>query len=157
MDLVNLVSDCGVASVMKFRGCVSLALFLFSILYSVPSFADVRAEIDISDQRLRLFVNGGLKHEWKVSTARRGYHTPVGKYRPIRLERKWFSRKYHWSPMPYSVFFHGGYAIHGTNEIRNLGRPASHGCVRLRPENAAVLFNLVRQYGMKNTRIEVVH
>ena len=117
---------------------------------------DVRAEIDLSDQRLRVFVDGGLKHEWKVSTARRGYRTPLGSYRPIRLERKWFSRKYHWSPMPYSVFFHGGYAIHGTTEIKNLGRPASHGCVRLHPDNAAVLFDLVREYGMKHTRIVVV-
>ncbi|MDP2621038.1 MAG: L,D-transpeptidase [Hyphomicrobiales bacterium] len=136
---------------MKFLGCVCLALALLT----APVLAGVRAEIDLSDQLLRVFIDGGLKHEWKVSTARRGYRTPVGKYTPIRLERKWFSRKYHWSPMPYSVFFHGGYAIHGTTEIRNLGRPASHGCVRLHPENAAVLFNLVREYGMKNTRIVV--
>ena len=138
---------------MKLLGCVCVALSLFA----TPALADVRAEIDLSDQRLRVYVNGGLQHEWKVSTARRGYRTPVGNYRPIRLERDWHSRKYDWAPMPYSVFFHGGYAIHGTTDIRNLGRPASHGCVRLHPDNAAKLFNLVRRYGKSNTRIVVVH
>jgi len=137
---------------MKFLGCVCLALALFS----APALADVRAEISLSDQRLRVFVDGGLRHEWKVSTARRGYRTPVGSYKPIRLERDWHSRKYDWAPMPHSVFFHGGYAIHGTTEIKNLGRPASHGCVRLHPDNAATLFNLVRRYGSANTRIVVV-
>ena len=137
---------------MKFLGSVFLAFALFS----APALADIRAEIDISDQRLRVFVNGGLKHEWKVSTARRGYRTPVGSYRPTRLERDWHSRKYNWSPMPHSVFYHGGYAIHGTTEIRRLGRPASHGCVRLHPRNAKTLFNLVKRYGRAKTRIVVV-
>ena len=137
---------------MKFLGCV----FLVCSFISTPALADIRAEIDLSDQRLRVYVDGWMKHEWKVSTARRGYRTPLGSYRPTRLERKWFSRKYDWSPMPNSVFFYGGYAIHGTTEIRNLGRPASHGCVRLHPDNAKTLFNLVREYGMKSTRVVVV-
>ncbi|HXK54183.1 MAG TPA: L,D-transpeptidase [Hyphomicrobiales bacterium] len=121
-----------------------------------PAAADLRAEIDLSDQRLRVYVNGWLRHEWKISTARRGYRTPVGNYRPIRLERTWYSRKYDLAPMPYSVFFHGGYAIHGTTEIRSLGRPASHGCVRLHPNNAARLFELVQRHGKDDTRISVV-
>jgi len=130
--------------------------FTLALLLAAPALAEVRAEISLSDQRLRVFVDGGLKHEWQVSTARRGYRTPVGSYQPIRLERKWFSRKYHWSPMPHSVFFYGGYAIHGTTDLGNLGKPASHGCVRLHPDNAATLFELVRKYGMKNTRILVM-
>ena len=73
-----------------------------------------------------------------------GYRTPNGTYKPQRLARKWFSRKYDWSPMPYSIFFDGGYAIHGSYEISHLGRPASHGCVRLHPDNAALLFALVK-------------
>ena len=115
----------------------------------------VRAEIDLSDQRLSLFVDGRLEETWRVSTARPGYRTPVGSFRPIRLERKWFSRKYDWAPMPYSVFFLGGYAIHGTTEIKRLGRPVSHGCIRLHPSNAARLFQLVRQVGKQNTRIVI--
>jgi hypothetical protein len=89
-----------------------------------------------------------------VSTARRGYRTPNGSYRPQRLARKWFSRKYDWSPMPYSIFFDGGYAIHGSYEISHLGRPASHGCIRLHPNNAAVLFALVKEH-MGDTQIVV--
>jgi len=58
--------------------------------------------------------------------------------------------------MPYSVFFRGGYAIHGTGYVKSLGRPVSHGCVRLHPRNAATLYRLVRSYGMGNTRI-VIH
>jgi lipoprotein-anchoring transpeptidase ErfK/SrfK len=57
--------------------------------------------------------------------------------------------------MPHSIFFHGGYAIHGTYEIKRLGRPVSHGCVRLHPSNAAKLFSLVREYGMKNSVITI--
>ncbi|MDH3742345.1 MAG: L,D-transpeptidase [Hyphomicrobiales bacterium] len=113
----------------------------------------VRAEIDLSQQRMYVYVDGAIRGRWRVSTARRGYRTPVGSFRPIRLERSWYSRKYDWAPMPYSVFFLGGYAIHGTTETRRLGRPVSHGCVRLHPKHAATLFRLIRQAGRKNTRI----
>jgi len=89
-----------------------------------------------------------------VSTGRWGYSTPNGSYRPQWLARKWFSRKYDWSPMPYSIFFNGGYAIHGSYEVSRLGRPASHGCIRLHPANAAVLFALVKDH-MEDTRIVV--
>ena len=143
---------------MKYLPVFFAALFLSAspILVASPAAADLRAEIDLSDQRLRVYVNGWLRHEWKISTARRGYRTPVGNYRPIRLERTCYSRKYDLAPMPYSVFFHGGYAIHGTTEIRSLGRPASHGCVRLHPNNAARLFELVQRHGKDDTRISVV-
>ena len=100
-----------------------------------------------------LYVGGAIRGQWQVSTARRGYRTPVGSFRPIRLERSWYSRKYDWAPMPYSVFFLGGYAIHGTTEIKRLARPVSHGCIRLHPNNAAKLFGLIRQVGRNNTRI----
>lgn len=113
----------------------------------------IRAVIDLSEQRMYLFVNGRLRNKWPVSTARRGYRTPIGTFKPIRLEREWYSRKYDWSPMPHSVFFLGGYAIHGTTEVRRLGRPVSHGCIRLHPRNAATFFRLVQQIPRKNTAI----
>ena len=115
----------------------------------------VRAEIDLSEQRLYLYVDGRLRNKWPVSTARRGYRTPVGSFRPIRLERSWYSRKYNWAPMPHSIFFLGGYAIHGTTEVNRLGRPVSHGCIRLHPSNAARLFGLVRQVGYHHARIVI--
>ncbi len=115
----------------------------------------VTAKIDLSEQRLYLYVDGCLRNKWPVSTARKGYRTPTGSWRPTRLERDWHSRKYNWAPMPYSVFFLGGYAIHGTNDLKRLGRPASHGCIRLPPRNAAQLFNLVRKVGRAETRIVI--
>jgi lipoprotein-anchoring transpeptidase ErfK/SrfK len=115
----------------------------------------VTVRISKSAQTMRVYVGRKLRHRWRVSTGRRGYRTPSGAYRPTRLERMWHSRKYHMSPMPYSVFFRGGYAIHGTYETKALGRPASHGCVRLAPSHAKRLFGLVRKYGARNTRIVV--
>jgi lipoprotein-anchoring transpeptidase ErfK/SrfK len=120
---------------------------LFSLAFAESASAAVTVRIDNSSQRMRVYVDGGLAYAWPVSTARRGYRTPPGSYRVQRMERMWYSRKYHMSPMPYSLFFRGGYAIHGSYAIRQLGRPASHGCVRLHPANARALFSLVRSYG----------
>ena len=106
--------------------------------------AGVLITVNKSTQRLSVSVDGQPRYVWPVSTARWGYRTPNGTYRPERLERKWYSRKYDNSPMPYSIFFDGGYAIHGSYEISHIGRPASHGCIRLHPRNAAVLFRLVK-------------
>ena len=117
--------------------------------------ASVNVRIDLSDQRMSVRVGGKPAYYWAVSTARRGYRTPTGTFRPIRLERTSYSTKYDNAPMPYSIFFYGGYAIHGTTDLRNLGRPVSHGCVRLHPDNARRLFNLVRKYGANNTRITI--
>jgi hypothetical protein len=116
--------------------------------------AGVLITVNKSTQRLSVSVNGEPVYRWPVSTARWGYNTPNGSYRPERLERNWYSRKYDWSPMPYSIFFDGGYAIHGSYEISHLGRPASHGCIRLHPSNAALLFALVSR-NRDDTRIVV--
>jgi hypothetical protein len=116
--------------------------------------ASVVVTVDKTAQRLTVAIDGVPRYRWPVSTARWGYRTPNGSYRPQRLERKWFSRKYDMSPMPYSIFFAGGYAIHGSYEVSRLGRPASHGCIRLHPANAAMLFALVKE-NVGNTRIVV--
>jgi lipoprotein-anchoring transpeptidase ErfK/SrfK len=116
--------------------------------------AGVLITVNKSTQNLTVAVDGDKVYSWPVSTARWGYNTPNGSYRPERLERKWYSRKYDWSPMPYSIFFDGGYAIHGSYEVARLGSPASHGCIRLHPRNAAVLFSLVRKH-RGETRIVV--
>lgn len=117
--------------------------------------ADVLISVNKAAQELTVFVNGAEQYRWPVSTARAGYVTPNGAYRPIRLDRTWFSRKYGNSPMPYSIFFHGGYAIHGSYERREIGYPASHGCVRLDPKNAERLFELVKAEGPDKTRIVI--
>lgn len=122
---------------------------------ATPASANVVARIDLSNQRMSVSVGGMPRYNWAVSTARRGYRTPVGSYRPQRMYRSYYSKKYYNSPMPYSIFFSGGYAIHGTNYMSQLGRPASHGCVRLAPGNAAALYSLVQQYGKGGTRIVI--
>ena len=118
--------------------------------------AAVTAQIDISQQMMRVYVNGELMHVWPVSTARMGYRTPVGVYRPTMLSPFHRSSKYGNSPMPHSIFFRGGYAIHGSYEIRSLGRQASHGCTRLHPANARELYQMVSYFGPGATRI-VIH
>ena len=117
------------------------------------SASNVEARIDIASQRMIVKVDGEVRHVWKVSTGRRGFSTPRGAYKPQRMHVSYFSRKYYNSPMPYSIFFRGGYAIHGTTAINRLGGPASHGCVRLATGNARTLFNLVRSAGPARTRI----
>ncbi len=119
--------------------------------------ASLVARVDISSQTMTVSRYGQVLYRWPVSTARKGYVTPRGTYRPQRLHRMWYSRKYDMSPMPYSVFYHGGYAIHGTGAVKRLGRPASHGCVRLRTANAAKFYSLVKKVGMGNTRIIVTN
>lgn len=135
---------------------MSRVLFAFVLLvfFNIPVSAGIVVTVDKTAQRLTVDVDGAQRYHWPVSTARWGYSTPNGSYRPQRLARKWFSRKYDWSPMPYSIFFDEGYAIHGSYEVSHLGRPASHGCIRLRPENAAILFALVQAH-MDDTRIVV--
>jgi lipoprotein-anchoring transpeptidase ErfK/SrfK len=117
--------------------------------------AEVLINIDKSSQHLSVAVEGSVLHTWPVSTGRPGYGTPSGVFRPELLARRWFSHKYYNSPMPYSIFFHGGYAIHGSYEISRLGGPASHGCVRLHPSNARTLFSIVQSHGAENTRIVI--
>jgi lipoprotein-anchoring transpeptidase ErfK/SrfK len=113
----------------------------------------LQVNVDVSSQSMEVYVDGKRVHRWPISTGRDGFETPGGTFRPQRLEREWFSKQYDDAPMPYSVFFNAGYAIHGTNETRRLGRTASHGCIRLSTGNAAKLFALVEDHGARRTRI----
>ena len=123
------------------------ALFCLSAL---PASAEVVARVSTSRQAMQVYVDGTLAYVWPVSTARPGYFTPAGHYRVRRMERMWYSRKYDMSPMPHALFFRGGYAIHGTYAVGHLGRPASHGCIRLSPAHARILFGLVQRYRNAN-------
>jgi len=119
--------------------------------------AGVNIRIDISSQSMVVDVDGRSYGRWKVSTARQGYYTPRGAWKPYLLKKMHYSRKYDNSPMPHSIFFLGGYAIHATNYVKYLGRPASHGCIRLHPRNAAKLYALVQKHGMKSTRVIITN
>ena len=125
-----------------------------SLASAGPAGAEIIIAIDKSIQRMAVVVDGREQHVWKVSTGTGG-GPKSGTYRPQRLEKSWFSRKYGMSPMPHAIFFDEGYAIHGTVYVSRLGNRASHGCVRLHPANAATLFGLVRARGMTSTTIVV--
>jgi lipoprotein-anchoring transpeptidase ErfK/SrfK len=124
-------------------------------LIAVPAQSAVTIAIDKSSQQMTVSVNGQPTYRWPVSTARAGYTTPNGTYRPQSMQRSHFSSMYHNSPMPHSIFFHGGYAIHGSYETSRLGGPASHGCVRLDPSHAAALYDLVNREGAGSTTITI--
>jgi lipoprotein-anchoring transpeptidase ErfK/SrfK len=130
---------------------------LFSLAFIVPGIAaaGIVARINISSQRMDVFVDGAPRYNWAVSTALPPYRTPTGTFKPTAVVRYHASTIYSGSPMPYSIFFLRGYAIHGSYETKYLGRPASHGCVRLHPVNAAALYSLVKQYGAGNTLIQI--
>ena len=130
---------------------LTVAGFLaFCVTFSTAD-AQVVVRVSKSQQTMYVYVDGYLEHTWPVSTARDGYSTPSGTYRPTGFDAYHRSSAYHNSPMPYSIFFSGGYAIHGSYDIDNLGYPASHGCIRLHPDDAAELYGLVR--GSEDTRI----
>jgi len=128
------------------RGLRTVCLAMVCLLSVKAAQAAVQIDIDLTRQQMNVVSNSGT-FTWPVSTARSGYVTPVGRYSPYSLQKMHFSRKYHMSPMPHSIFFAGGYAIHGTYSVAQLGRPASHGCIRLSPGNAAKLFSMVKTEG----------
>ena len=138
---------------MRFLRALVAALAAVMVL-AWPASARIVIAIDKSAQRMTVSQDGERLYVWAVSTGQRGYDTPRGSYTPFRMEKTHFSREWDDAPMPHSIFFtKQGHAIHGTEHTRNIGRPASHGCVRLEPNNARVLFNLVRQEGMANVRV----
>lgn len=137
-----------------------LAACLLALLLALPpgqaAASEVVARISISAQKMQVFEAGRLVHEWPVSTARPGKITPRGVYTAQWLSANHRSSLYDNAPMPWSIFFHGHYAIHGTDQLSRLGQPASAGCVRLHPENARLLFEMARQVGLANMRVWIV-
>jgi hypothetical protein len=144
---------------MRVVRCVLAALAaVFVLAHSAPpAAAGLVIEIDKSTQRMTVSLDDETIHTWPVSTGLRAYDTPSGEYTPFRLVADHYSREWDDAPMPHSIFFtKKGHAIHGTTHLRNIGRPASHGCVRLEPGNARVLFGLVKKHGLANTKV-VLH
>jgi hypothetical protein len=136
---------------------LSFAAAIVALALAQPARANVMIIIDKSAQKMTVTVDGDDRYTWPVSTGRPGYDTPSGEFQPFRMERDHFSREWDDAPMPNSVFFTKiGHAIHGTFEAKNLGRPASHGCVRLSRENAATLYALVKDEGLFNTRVRLI-
>lgn len=136
---------------MRLRLTAALAAFA---LTAAPARADLLIQIDKNTQQMTVTADGEHLYTWPVSTGRAGYDTPDGAYTPFRMDPDHYSREWDDAPMPYSMFFtQVGHAIHGTYEVRHLGQPVSHGCVRLSVKNAAILWGLVKQHKMANTTI----
>lgn len=132
----------------------SLVLAAGVIASATPATAGLLITIDKAQQRMIVAKDDVPLYDWPVSTGQRGYDTPAGTYQPFRMEADHFSREWDDAPMPHSIFFTQiGHAIHGSFDTKRLGHPASHGCVRLRPDKAEILFKLVRAEKMANTRV----
>ncbi|MEN9896223.1 MAG: hypothetical protein RIR97_2075 [Pseudomonadota bacterium] len=144
---------------MTLRGlaCVVAAFFAASIPLDIARAAKLIAKVDISKQTMTVIKDGSVRYTWRVSTARTGFVTPVGKYRAKWASLNHRSRKYDNAPMPYAIFYNGGYAVHATYDVKRLGRPASHGCIRLHPDHAAAFFEMANSAGLRNTRIDISH
>jgi L,D-transpeptidase catalytic domain len=138
-------SETGCGAVMRLVQLAVVTCSLFSALQRAE--AAVTINVDLSKQEMHVSTSSGEEHVWPISSARPGYRTPTGTYHSQQLQRMHYSKKYDNAPMPYSIFFSGGYAIHATDAVRKLGRPASHGCIRLSLANAEHLFGLVRAEG----------
>jgi len=106
--------------------------------------------IDKAKQKMTVSVDGVQQYEWPVSTGRAGYSTPSGTYTPTSMNEVWYSQEWDNAPMPHAIFFmKDGHAIHGSYEVKTLGKPVSHGCVRISPKNATTLYALVKKNGLK--------
>ena len=139
-----------------FRAVAAAALCLAPVLAPQSASAStIVARVSVSTQTMHVYINGMLRYEWPVSTGGNGYSTPRGEWQPTWLSRWHRSRQYNNAPMPFAIFYHEGYAIHATDATWALGRPASHGCVRLDPGNASLLFAMVEEQGTENMRVVV--
>lgn len=141
---------------MRQWGIAAACAFVCALVVTAPrpASADILVNISKTSQRMSVLIDGSARYNWLVSTGTKRHTTPNGIYKPQWLARKWRSRQYKNAPMPHSIFFYKGYAIHGTNHIKRLGKVASHGCVRLHPDNAATLYSLVQKQ-MANVRLVV--
>ena len=116
--------------------------------------SQILINIDKSRQQMTVLVDGIEKYSWPVSTGKYGYSTPSGTFTPTSMNEVWYSKQWDNAPMPHSIFFlKDGHAIHGSHEVKNLGQPVSHGCVRISPDNAAILYDLVKTNGIENTKV----
>lgn len=142
------------------RSVTLVSASLWAAAMSLPlasaAYANIAISVDKSTQRMSVAVDGQQRYVWPVSTGRSGYDTPSGSFKINRMDADHHSQEYEDAFMPDSMFFDlEGHAIHGFNDVPHLGMAVSHGCVRLSPANAAVLFNLVKQEGLANTTVEI--
>ena len=119
-----------------------------------PVSSSIVVNIDKTKQQMTVFLDGVERYNWPVSTGKSGYSTPSGTFTAMSMNEVWYSKEWDNAPMPHAIFFmKDGHAIHGSYEVKTLGKPVSHGCVRISPQNAATLYDLVAKTGLKNTQV----
>lgn len=140
----------------KYLKHVTLAAGLLALSAGAGFAMQVDITVDKLAQRMHVVVDGEEKYTWLVSTGAPGHDTPSGHFHIFRFDKNHFSKEWDDAPMPNSMFFTAlGHAIHGSSHVKALGTPASHGCVRLAPENAAILWDLVTQAGINNNSVTI--
>jgi lipoprotein-anchoring transpeptidase ErfK/SrfK len=119
-----------------------------------PAALTILINIDKSKQRMTVLLDGVQTYDWPVSTGKAGYSTPSGTFTALSMNKVWYSKEWDNAPMPHAIFFmKDGHAIHGSYEVKHLGKAVSHGCVRISPQNATTLYALVEKSGLKNTQV----
>jgi hypothetical protein len=150
----------GTTTSVTWTSFIWLSIPLLGVALGVPfataAEANILITIDKSSQQMRVAVDGAERYTWPVSTGRPGYDTPSRSFKPNRMDADHFSQEWDNAPMPHAIFFDmNGHAIHGFFDVKHLGNAVSHGCVRLSPEHAATLFDLVKTEGMGETKVVI--
>lgn len=140
---------------MRKRVMFAAALLFAAMTAAAPVRAEIVAQVSLSKQMMIVLVDGASRYEWPVSTARRGYITPKGSWGVQSMRKMHYSSLFNNAPMPWTIFYNGHYAIHGTTDVKRLGQPASAGCVRLHPDNARILFEMVKDRGPQALQVIV--
>jgi lipoprotein-anchoring transpeptidase ErfK/SrfK len=146
------------AILSKLAGVIGscLAIVCAPSLMPAAAASEIVAKVNLSQQRMEVMVDGVRRHSWRVSTGRDGYNTQAGVYQPFALTPHYFSKKWNMS-LPYLISIDDkGTAIHGTTQTGNLGRVASHGCIRLDTANAAILYKLIESNGLYSSKVIVI-
>jgi lipoprotein-anchoring transpeptidase ErfK/SrfK len=135
---------------------VALAFVAAAVMMPVSAAqAGLTATVDLSKQRMNVYIDGIRKYTWKVSTGKKGYTTPTGSFTPYNMKKLVISKKWNMT-LPNTIWINGSIAVHGTYLTKGLGKVASHGCIRLAPKNAEKFYSLVQDYGMWFTTVKVV-
>jgi hypothetical protein len=134
----------------------SLLAMTLAVPLAAPAYANIVVNVDKSTQRMTVSVDGTQRYFWPVSTGRAGYDTPNGTFKINRMDADHLSQEWDNAPMPHSMFFDmRGHAIHGFFDTKHLGMAVSHGCVRLSPDHASTLWDLIKAEGMSATTVVV--
>ena len=116
------------------------AALLAAAIGVAPAGAEIMAQVSLSQQTMTVIVDGVDTYVWPVSTARRGFVTPKGKWGAQSMHR--MHSLFNNAPMPFTIFYNGHYAIHGTTDVKKSSAarrpPAAFGCIPTTPASCSI-------------------